>query len=189
MTTETKALYEKRGKLVTQMQAIVDAAKADNSRSLSKEEDVTWNKLDNEQESILSDIRKIEKLSDLTSSEKERFLQLGKDNRTSENEETDKAKSRISAFTNYLIKGVNQISEGERKILRAYQNVGTTTEGGFLVPEEFMAELSKSLLFFGGVREVARTLKTNTGADMPWPNMNDTANSAAILAESNAATT
>ena len=189
MTTETKALYEKRGKLVTQMQDIVSKAKSEDSRSLSKEEDATWNKLDNEQESIMRDIQRIEKLSDLTGAEKERFLEEGRNAGTSADSVEEKSKARTAAFVSYLVRGVNQMTAKEREVLRAYQNVGTTTEGGYLVPEGFMAELSKSLLFFGGVREVARTLKTASGNDIPWPNMNDTANSAAILAESNAALT
>jgi len=195
MTTETKALFEKRGKLVTEMQAIVDQAKREDNRSLTKEEDAKWSKLDSEQEAISADIRRIEKLAELTGSEKERLLQSAKDNGTSLHTEEDKGKAYEKAFLNYLKKGLIGLPENERKIMqevkqRAYQNVGTTTEGGFLVPEGFMAELAKSLLKFGGVRESgARILRTASGNDIPWPNMNDTANTAAILAESNAALT
>lgn len=195
MTTETKAKHEKRGALVTQMQAILDTAKADGNRSLTKEEDILWSKLDTEQEALAADIRRIEKIAELTGAEKERFLQLGKDNGTSQNQEEDTAKQYEKAFINYLKRGFANLPENERKVMqavksRAYQNVGTTTEGGYLVPEGFMAELQKSLLKFGGVRESgARILRTSGGNDIPWPNMNDTANSAAILGESSAALT
>ena len=194
MTTETKAKHEKRGQLVTQMQAIMEIAKADGNRSLTKEEDALWSKLDSEQEAIDADIRRIEKISELTASEKERFLQLGKDNGTSENEEEDKDKAYQKAFLNYLRVGYNNLPENERKVMqsvkRAYQNVGTGSEGGYLVPEGFIADIQKSLLKFGGVRESgARIIRTASGNDIPYPNINDTANSAAILGESSAALT
>jgi len=194
MTTETKAKHEKRGTLVTQMQAIMEVAKADGNRSLTKEEDALWSKLDTEQEALAADIRRIEKISELTGAEKERFLKLGKDNGTSAGAEEEKEVTYEKAFLNYVRVGYANLPENERKVMqaakRAYQNVGTTTEGGFLVPEGFMADLAKSLLKFGGVRESgARILRTASGNDIPWPNMNDTANSAAILAESNAALT
>jgi HK97 family phage major capsid protein len=66
--------------------------------------------------------------------------------------------------------------------LRA-QSVGTTTAGGFTVADEMMAALSKTLVRFGGVREACRVITTSTGADWPWPTVNDSANTGGILAE------
>ena len=63
------------------------------------------------------------------------------------------------------------------------QSVGTTTAGGFLVPEGFQAMIIKSLLAMGDVRAVARIITTGTGNDIPWPNTNDTGNVGELLAE------
>lgn len=59
----------------------------------------------------------------------------------------------------------------------------TTTEGGYTVAEDFSGALEKSLLAFGGMRQVATVRRTATGADMPWPTTNDTSNKGAILNE------
>ena len=64
-----------------------------------------------------------------------------------------------------------------------YMSVGTNAEGGFTVPEGFQAELERTLLAFGGVRRVARILRTDSGNDMPLPTEDDTGNTGAILAE------
>lgn len=59
----------------------------------------------------------------------------------------------------------------------------TTTEGGYTVAEDFSGALETSLLAFGGVRQVATVRRTSTGADLPWPTMNDTSNKGVILNE------
>jgi HK97 family phage major capsid protein len=63
------------------------------------------------------------------------------------------------------------------------QSVGTTTAGGFTVPQGFLNQLEASLLAFGGMREVATVLRTAEGNDLPIPTVSDHANVGAILAE------
>src|SRR3989304_1146268 len=187
MTTETKPFEEKRTAILVQMQDILNKAKTDSNRSLSKDEDVQWNKLDDEQESITKDIRRIEKMNELSLSDRERFLQSGKENGTSADEEEDKSKKYLKAWCSYIMKGMNGIPHETREFLtRAGQNVGTTTEGGFLVPEGFSFEYDKALLAFGGILGNVRELSTTTGNDIPWPNTDDTANKSVILTESGA---
>jgi HK97 family phage major capsid protein len=65
-----------------------------------------------------------------------------------------------------------------------------TTSGGvgqYTVADEMMRELEVSMLAWGGMRQVATVLRTNTGASLPMPTVNDTAQKGAILAENNAA--
>lgn len=63
------------------------------------------------------------------------------------------------------------------------QSVGTTTAGGFTVPDEFMREVEIALLSYGGMRANSTVIRTSSGADMPIPTTNDTGNSGVILAE------
>jgi HK97 family phage major capsid protein len=67
--------------------------------------------------------------------------------------------------------------------------LGTTSGavGGYTVPDEMMRQLEVSLLAFGGMRQVATVLRTGSGAALPIPTVNDTANKGAILAENIAA--
>jgi HK97 family phage major capsid protein len=57
----------------------------------------------------------------------------------------------------------------------------TTTGGGYTIPDEMMQALEKALLWFGGMRQVATIIRTETGADMPIPTANDTAQAGVIL--------
>lgn len=59
--------------------------------------------------------------------------------------------------------------------------------GGYLVPEGFVPQIEVSLLQFGGVRQIATIQRTDTGADLPWPTVDDTANKGELLGENTAA--
>jgi HK97 family phage major capsid protein len=67
--------------------------------------------------------------------------------------------------------------------------LGTTSGavGGYTIPDEMMRALEVSLLEFGGMRQVATILRTDSGAALPIPTVNDTANKGAILSENTAA--
>lgn len=70
------------------------------------------------------------------------------------------------------------------KEIRA-QAVGTDSAGGYTVPEGFQAEIVKSMAAWGPMLDpsVTRVLNTSTGNDIPWPTVNDTSNTGALLAE------
>lgn len=62
-------------------------------------------------------------------------------------------------------------------------NVTTSTQGQETIPEGFMPELERTLLAYGGPRQVARVLRTASGNDIPWPTVNDTSNTGELLNE------
>jgi HK97 family phage major capsid protein len=68
-------------------------------------------------------------------------------------------------------------------------SVGVTTAGGFSVPDEMMRALEESLLQWGGMRQAATVITTATGADLPIPTVDDTAQKGVILAENTGAAT
>jgi len=67
--------------------------------------------------------------------------------------------------------------------------IGTTSGsvGGYTVPDEAMRALEVSLLAFGGMRQVATIIRTDSGADLPIPTSDDTSNKGVILSENTAA--
>lgn len=73
----------------------------------------------------------------------------------------------------------NRMKFGEQRSM----NVGTDADGGFTIPEGFINNLEQALLAFGGVRQEATVLRTSSGNDLPWPTVNDTGNTGALLAE------
>lgn len=60
---------------------------------------------------------------------------------------------------------------------------GTGSEGGFLVPTGFMYELEIALKWYGDMLNVCTFIDTPTGNNLPWPTMNDTAQTGELVAE------
>jgi HK97 family phage major capsid protein len=65
----------------------------------------------------------------------------------------------------------------------------TDTAGGFTVPEGFVPNLERALLQFGGMRNIATVLRTETGNNLPWATSNDTTNEGAVVGENATITT
>lgn len=104
-----------------------------------------------------------------------------KDERTPEQRYAD-------AFGGFVRRGREGLTTDERALLlpdTRGQAVGTQTQGGYLVPNQFQADLVKSLKAWGPMLDpgVTRMLNTATGASMTWPTMNDTANEGALIGE------
>lgn len=70
-------------------------------------------------------------------------------------------------------------------IKRAAQSTSTTA-GGYTIPQGFLAELEKKLVYFNNLRTVARVIRTDTGNPLPFPTTDDTGNPATIGAENTA---
>jgi HK97 family phage major capsid protein len=99
--------------------------------------------------------------------------------------------ARRAAFNAYLRYGSSGLTAEQRALLvrapvenRAQSSQAVTT-GAYLVPTGFMAELIIALKAWGPMLDpgVARELVTATGADIPWPSMDDTSNEGSIIAE------
>lgn len=63
--------------------------------------------------------------------------------------------------------------------------LGTTSGavGQYTVPDEAMRALEVALLAFGGMRQVSTVIRTDSGAALPFPTVNDTSNAGVILSE------
>lgn len=66
---------------------------------------------------------------------------------------------------------------------RAAQSEGVGSEGGYLVPEGFRTKLIERIKAFGGIANIADEIVTDTGNDLPWPTVDDTANEGEIVQE------
>ncbi len=65
------------------------------------------------------------------------------------------------------------------------QATGTDAAGGYIVPEGFSGEIDKAMAAWGPMWEpgVTRELNTASGNKIPWPTVDDTANTGRIKAE------
>ncbi len=91
----------------------------------------------------------------------------------------------------YLIGGFAALTQDElgemiRRTPEQFRAAGATTpgaSGGYTIAPEYFREIQLAMIQQGGVREVARVITTSTGADLPVPNLDDTAQVATIIAE------
>lgn len=67
------------------------------------------------------------------------------------------------------------------------QTKGTASAGGYLVPTTTAARITERMKAFGGLKEEAENITTDSGENMNWATEDDTANSAEIVAEGGAA--
>lgn len=76
----------------------------------------------------------------------------------------------------------------KRHEVRALSGVQAST-GATFIPEGFVNQLEVNMLAFGGMRQVAETIRTATGAPMPWPTVSDTSNKGRRIGENTAVAT
>ena len=74
-----------------------------------------------------------------------------------------------------------QFWDDENRALAGPQT--TTSLGGYTIQDAAMRELEIALLAYGGMRQVATILRTDTGGPLPIPTSDDTANVGAIVGQ------
>jgi len=178
----SSAIKEKRETLAgikAEMRGIINTAEAEN-RDFTDEEDKNYQDLEKRHDQLTKNIDRLEK------AERDLGGKAGKEKRKQEQTSAEERKEKIeAAFRSYLRGGMSALSSEQREFLEEQRalNTGTDAEGGFTVPEGFSNTLEQAMLSFGGIMSVAQILDTNTGNDIQYPTMNDTANKGAILGE------
>lgn len=189
-----KDMYEKRAKLIADARTEFDKIKPDTTEADAKEYEKRFDGFMGEADVLTKKIERTEKLAAAEAALDEPIeSRAGRGSGDDDGSEAGRKKSVAGydlAFRSYCLGGLQNTTPEERKILRSgwvapekrAQGTGTTA-GGYTIPESFMAELEKALLRFGGMLEVARILRTDTGAAMPWPTVDDTSNEGALVSE------
>jgi HK97 family phage major capsid protein len=100
------------------------------------------------------------------------------------------------AFRKFLRGGTRALDNRQLEVLQSglvefgpetrALGTGTGGAGGYTIPAEFQRRVTETMKTFGGMRQVANVITTDTGATLPWPGNNDTANLGAILDENTA---
>ena len=112
-------------------------------------------------------------------------------------EATAAAKRRTAVFDTWLRGGDRALSPDDWSVVRGsvadarqanVQTVGTNADGGYLVPEEFQANLLLKLNDIGAVRSVATVESRPDGRKMLWPAADLSSSGAYIRAEGATAT-
>lgn len=213
--SETKALREERGTIYAQMQEVYKVA-ADEKRGLNTEEMAKFDQLDAAQDALRQRIETAERMEQLAREaapvreqrDREDHEAKLRDRPTSKDvdlafrgwamgrEMTDRhvdANKRCglnpyaSKFDMRLLgKAPRDRNEILTRTSTDFQTTADTTLGGNAVANEPMKAIELALLEFGGMREVSRVIRTQTGATLPIPTVNDTGNAAVIVGQSSA---
>lgn len=184
MSRRLQELKQERGRLVERMKVLTDTA-ATEKRNLSTEEAAEWDKTDAAQEAVAAEVRREERSDTLA---RELAAQTGTsvegDGKKPESPE-ERATRHAAAFRDYLVNGEKEMAPESRAALAEHraQSVGTASGGGYTVPQGFSGKLEESLLAYGGMREASYVFATDKGNDLPWPTVDDTAQTGALLAE------
>jgi HK97 family phage major capsid protein len=201
-------LREKRARAIEQARTLLNQVEAEN-RSMSAEENQTWGAWMDEADAAKTQIEQRERLEDeersLEASQGRAtsytrgtsgtfdpndalrgFFLLGTDQRPTQQQLTAATQAGMTGrtFTFQLgreaLRNRNDVDSWERRALGSSPG----TAGGHTIAPEFRRELEVALLSFGGMREAASVVRTSTGADLPWPTVNDTDQEGIIVPES-----
>lgn len=165
-------LKQKRAAIVDKQREIIDKVDAE-KREMSAEETQTYENMNVEFDSLGEQIQKLEKGEELRAQLKEREEQMrervvDREFRAELNAEKptnprDTEEYR-TAYENYLRRGQNGLFADE---LRALQ-VGTDSEGGYTVPDEFNKKLIEAMYDVNVMRPLCTVIQTSNGTmDIP----------------------
>lgn len=187
----TLELQERRAVDFARMREIVDAAEAED-RDLTQEE---RNNLDEIEKALAGLDERIERQQKLERTPKAELKTAAKreGNYTDAladwlrhgTEASQESRDLIGVGTFEGRKGVNVEMRTGMWDRRALSTLSQPL-GGVTVPidQTFASRLEEAMLWYGGMTEVATTLTTGTGADLPYPTVNDTTNVGSIVEES-----
>jgi HK97 family phage major capsid protein len=210
-------LRQKKGELATQAQQVLDAAANDGRMDLRSEEESKFDAIHADIEKLSATITRLEKQAALGDGERRSEPVIQKtthDNRVTKpslgegmrawlvagssasTPEIREAATRAgfnpdgrNATIKLASQAMRSLSPADQEAWEKRAAMGTTSGavGQYTVADEAMRALEVSLLAFGGMRSVATVIRTESGAALPIPTSDDTANKGAILAENTGA--
>lgn len=171
-------LKHQRGSLVDDMKGLLDKAEAEN-RDLNDSEREQYEKIDAEQAGLknrIDNIQRVENLNKDLGSLEGKAVKPNTDGRPRNRRATDEYKSN---FATYLQNPRDHISH---EVLNALQ-VGTNSEGGYIVPEEFDTKIVEHLQNWNDFRPFLNVIQTSSDRNIA---VEDTLGAAAYTAEEGA---
>lgn len=191
--SSTQDLLERRANVWSQMTDLYATAQAAN-RDLTGEETATYDKAEADLDRLEAEIGRAEKHDART----EKYNTVDRTGVVPAPREPDDDNPRNSeryktAFLAFLRDGTADLEREDKQILRAgwvegkefkaAAGVGTGAAGGYAVPPAFRDQMVETMKWFGPMLQLAETITTDTGVNLPWATNDDTANVGAILAE------
>jgi HK97 family phage major capsid protein len=181
-------LREERASIWNEMQTVMATAEKD---GWSGELEQTYNRLEADLDKKGDEITRVEAF-EKRSEEFNRVDRSGVVPAEPTDELGDEpAKGYTEAFNRYMRNGLQALDNDDRSVLqkgfvKGPENAGgvaTGAAGGYTVPPAFRQKIVERMTYVAAMRQLAEVIATDTGANLPWPTVDDTANEGAILAE------
>lgn len=193
MAKSIQALREKRNSLAKEMRNHFDKFDGDHAPKWDEKADETHNNLKEQVEAVDKEIGRLQDVLDAEavdfSNRRDDGDQRGAQRPGNPSEAQNSEKDR-QIFQSYLRGGVNALTAEQQQYVaeRTAQvqntmSTGVPAEGGYLVPELFGDRLIESLKAFGGMREVAGIMPTESGATINYPTTDATSEEGELIAE------
>jgi HK97 family phage major capsid protein len=189
MAERLKNLLEKRATAWEQMLGIRARAEQESRDTLTAEEREQWDRIEAELTNYTADIEREQRANEFA---KAIAPVLAEAEALTRGAASPDAEYR-NAFLKWARGGTGELDADEKRALRQgfvsadnenrALGVGTGAAGGYAVPQGFRNIIVEAMKYFNAMRQVATVITTDTGATLPWPVNNDTANIGAILAE------
>ena len=167
-----KELKEKRAAIYQQ---IDDLRRSTDGRAMNADERAQWDKLTSEHSEVSDQILKEEQFAEIEARQAEHD--------SKEKAQKDADKEYRSAFREYLLKGINSVSQEAKNVLEERAALTGGLAGGALIPSSMSSAVEVALKSYGGVFEAGEIITTTKGGDLFLPTVNDTASKATIVAE------
>ncbi|MEU2062899.1 phage major capsid protein [Streptomyces sp. NPDC013455] len=167
-------------------------ARASSEAEMSAEDRAAWDAALADVERLSADIEREERHARLASVDYSQVIETSREADEERHGGPDRAEAYTNAWRTWMREGATELTSEERTALRTgwvdgkelrAAGVATGAAGGYLVPAPFRAKLVEAQKFFSSMRDVAEVITTETGATLPWPTNDDTANVGAILSE------
>lgn len=186
-------LRQEKAKLHDKLQEI----HRDNPGALDAETQATWDKIQSDVTDLTKQITSIEarheQMKAMAEEMGRRQEELDDEREFGEKrlsaEEQREARNRVwKRYLNQDERMSQREFEEEMRTIQG-QTKGTAAQGGNTVPTDFLAEVQTHLKAYGGMRSVARIIRTANGQNLPIPTSDDTSNTAKLVAEATAPST
>jgi HK97 family phage major capsid protein len=179
MRTE-KEIKEVRAGLVYQLE---DLEKGFQGRKVTDEEDAKFDK-------IWGDIRDLDKELERNRKIREQRALLAEADLSqggpAPKKDQKSGPTYRETFKKWLRYGMSGLSAEERNqmIKRGTDPQSTTnTAGGYTIPEDFGDELINNMAVYGGILGISNVMRTETGAALPFPTLDETSVKGTLVAE------
>ena len=196
MLAEIRKLREEMARISTNARAKLEEITDDTPEERAAEIDAEFDRMMADYDRLEAKAERLQKLADAEArnDDPDPRRPRGED-REAEDEGEPAPIEYPDVFAQAVRFGVSTLSREQREELMAHrdslppearaQAAGTDSAGGYTVPEGFSGAIDRALAAWGPMWDanVARELNTTMGNRLPWPTVDDTANTGRIKAE------